>query len=248
MKTVRWFIVFAVIALMLSVGAFSAGAAGTGPTDAPYVDNATKLVEPNGTAWYRFEYAGDHSQINIELPNAIVSGIDRGLGFEVYAPSQMDEWWKNDGIGAGSYKGNDLLWSGNSHEAGTWWIKVTNSKPTQVPFELSVSGDKVSFVPATVPAAVVGLPSAAPVVENAIPDKAAFVKPDELVIPGTTTAWYRFPYDGGHDQIMLTVPNGADEHLKVYILTPEQVKEWWSATPVGAATPKDGDLLWSGNA
>ena len=52
----------------------------------------------------------------------------------------------------------------------------------------------------------------------------------------------------GAERNMLKVANGADEHLRVYILTPEQVKEWWSATPVGAATPKDGDLLWSGNA
>jgi len=248
MKTLRWFIVFAVLALMLGVGVISATAAGTDPTGAPYVDNTTQFVEPNGTAWYRFEYTGDHSQINIELPNAIRSGVDQGLAFEVYAPSQMNEWWRNDGVGAGSHRGDDLVWSGNSHEAGTWWIKVMNTKPTGMPFELVVSGEKVSFAPASEPVTAVTLPSAAALIENAVPDKAMFVRADEQIIPGNTTAWYRFPYDGGHDQIMLKVPNGADEHLQVYILTPEQVKEWWSATPVGAATPKDGDLLWSGNA
>ena len=35
MKTYRWFIVFAVLALVLSVSAFSVGAAGTDPTGAP---------------------------------------------------------------------------------------------------------------------------------------------------------------------------------------------------------------------
>ena len=212
------------------------------------MDNTTKVVEPNGTAWYRFEYTGDHSQIDIELPDAILSGVERGLAFEVYAPSQMQEWWKYDGVGAGSPKGDDLVWSGNSHEPGTWWIKVMNTKPTEMPFNLIVSGDKVSFGPPTEPVTAVTLPSAGALIENAVPDMAMVVKANEQVIPGNTTAWYRFPYQGGHDQIMLKIPNGADKDLGVYILTPEQVKEWWSATPVGAATPKDGDLLWSGNA
>jgi hypothetical protein len=247
MKTLRWFIVFAVLALMLSVGAFAAGAAGTDPTGAPYVDNTTKVVGPNGSAWYRFEYTGDHSQINIKLMDAILSDVDRGLSFEVYTPSQIKDWWKNDGIGAGSLQGHDLIWSGNSHESGTWWIKVNNIKPIEMPFELIVTGDKVSFAPPTQPVTAVTLPSAGALVENAVPDKAMVVNADARVIPGETTVWYRFPYGGGHDQINLNVLNGADENLRVYVLTPEQVKTWWSANPVGQATPKDGDLLWSGN-
>jgi len=248
MKGLRWFIVFAALALMLSVGAFSVGAAGTDPTGAPYLDNTTKVVGPNGTVWYRFEYAGDHSQINIKLLNAIRDGVDRGLSFKVFTPSQMSEWWKNDGIGAGNPKGDDLIWTGNAHEAGTWWIQVKNTNPTDVPFNLAVTGDKVSFAPPTEPVTAVTLPSAAALVENAVPDKAMPVTAGPNVIPAGTTAWYRFPYSGGHDQITLDVPNGADENLRVSVLTPEQVKSWWNATPVGQATPKDGDLHWTGNA
>jgi hypothetical protein len=248
MKTYRWFIVFAVLALMLSLSAFSVGAAATDTTGAPYVDNTTPVVGPNGTVWYRFEYTGDHSQINIKLVDAIRDSVDRGLSFEVYTPSQIKEWWKNDGIGAGNPKGDDLIWTGNAHEAGTWWIKVNNTKPTEMPFDLIVSGEKVSFAPPTAPVAEVTLPSAKALVENAVPDLAVPVKADAQVLPAGATAWYRFPYSGAHDQITLNVPNGADENLRVYVLTPEQVETWWNSTPVGQATPKDGNLLWSGNA
>lgn len=247
MKSYRWFILLVALALMLSVGAFSAGAAGTDPTGAPYVDNTSHVVGPNGTVWYRFEYAGDHSQINIKLPDAILSDVDRGLSFEVYAPSQMKEWWKTDGIGAGSLREHDLIWSGNSHEPGTWWIKVNNTKPTDVPFELLVTGNKVSFSTPTQPVTAVTLPSAGALIENAVPDRAMDVKADEQVVPGKTTAWYRFAYGGEHDQIILKVPNGADENLRVEILTPDQVKKWWNVSPVGQATPDNGDLIWSGN-
>jgi hypothetical protein len=247
MKTLRWFIVFAVLALMLGVGAFAAGAAGTDPTGAPYVDNTSHVLGPNGSAWYRFQYTGDHSDITITLPDAILSDIDRGLSFEVFAPSQMKEWWTEDGIGAGSLRGHDLVWRGSSHEAGTWWIKVNNTKASEVPFQLMVEGDKVSFSPAAEPVTAVTLPLAAELFEGAVPDKALPVKLDAQAIPAKTTLWYRFPYSGEHDQIILKVPDGADENLRVEILTPEQAKEYWNVTPVGRGMPDSGDLIWSGN-
>jgi hypothetical protein len=248
MNALRWFIVLAGLALMLSVGALAAGAAGTDPTGAPYVDNTTHVVRPNDSVWYRFEYTGDHSQINIKLVDALRDGVSRGLSFQVYPPSLMQEWWKNDGIGAGSPKDNDLSWSGNSNESGTWWVKVENANPTEMPFDLVVTGDKVSFSPPTQPVTQVTLPPAAALIGNVVPDMALPLPGDTQTIPAQSTAWYRFPYDGSHDQILLTVPNGADEDLQVSVLTPEQVKTWWNAKPVGRATPHDSDLIWSGNA
>lgn len=247
MKTLRWFMMLMVIALMLSVGVISASAAGSDPTGAPYVDNTTKVVGPNSNVWYRFEYGGDHSQITIKLPDAILSGINRGLLFEVYAPSQMNEWWTKDGIGAGSLRGDDLIWSGNSHEGGTWWIKVINTKTSEVPFNLIVTGEEVSFSSPTQPVTAFTLPEVPALVENAVPDKALAVGVDAQAIPGGATAWYQFPYYEEHDQVILKVLNGSDEHLRVSIFTPSQVKKWWDVTPIGQGMPKNGDLIWSGN-
>jgi len=160
----------------------------------------------------------------------------------------MQEWWKQDGIGAGSPKGNDLLWTGNAHEGGTWWIKVTNTNPSEKQFNLAVAGDKVSFVQPSQPANVVTEPSVVAGLENANPNAAEIIDSSWKVIPAGTTLWYRFPYNGGHDQAILTVPDGGKNLLRVHVHTPEQMKNWWNATPVGQATPKDNDLVWSGNA
>jgi len=247
MKHLRWLLVLAVLALVLSVGAFSASAAGSDPTGAPYVENGVHSIGANTSTWYRFEYPGDHSQMTVQLIDAIHDGVDHGLAFQVYAPSQMQEWWNHDGIGAGNPKGNDLIWTGNAHESGTWWIKVANTNPSETQFNLAVAGDKVTFVEPSQPTNAVTEPSiTAP--ENADPNRALVVEPSWQVIPANSTLWYRFPYGGTRDQAILTIPDGGKNLLRVHVHTPEQMKSWWNATPVGQATPKDDDLVWSGNA
>jgi hypothetical protein len=248
MKVSRLLLVVTVLALMLSVGVLSAAAAGTDPVGAPYVENGIHSINGNTSDWYRFEYAGDHSQMMVKLVNARYNGMDHGLAFQVYAPSQMQDWWKHNGVGAGNPKGNDLIWTGNSHENGTWWIKVTNNNPTNTQFNFAVTGDKVSFAPPSQPAKA-GIQSAAVTgPANADPNLALAVDSNWKEIPAETTLWYRFPYGGGHDQAILTIPDGAKNNLRIHIHTPEQMKNWWSVTPVGQATPKDDDLVWSGSA
>src|SRR5690349_16034454 len=119
MKAFRWVVLFAVLALALSVGVAAVSAAGTGPVGAPYVDSASHLLNANSDTWYRFEYDGTHSQVTVRL----VDAQDSGLAFEVYPPTQMPEWWKYEGIGMGSAHAQDLLWTGNSHEGGTWYVR-----------------------------------------------------------------------------------------------------------------------------
>jgi hypothetical protein len=244
MKTIRWFLVLAVLALGLSVSAAAVSAAGSDPVGAPFADNTTHTIGANTTTWYRFHYTGDHSQITIKL----VDAKDQGLAFQVYAPSQMEEWWKNDGIGAGSVKDHDLLWTGNAHEDGFWYVKVENRNLAPMPFQLIVTGEKVSFGTPTFSTSEAALPQFASSLDNADPNKAVIVDSNWRSIPAKTTLWYRFAYSGTHDQAILKVLDGGKNQLRVHVHTPEQMKTWWNVNPVGQATPHGDDLMWNGSA
>lgn len=241
MKILRWFIPLAALLLMLSVGAVAVSGAGTGPVGAPYVDNGVHTVIADSTTWYRFEYAGNHSQITIVL----VDAKDKGLAFQVYPPTLLDEWWKHDGIGMGSPKDNDLLWTGNAHEAGTWYVKVTNTNPAPVSFQLLVSGSKVSF--SSILPAITSLSPTTPSLDNVDPNNALLADATARVIPAKTTLWYRFYYVGDHSQVFITLPNGADNKLRFHVHTPSEMATWWNVTPVGQSSIRDKDLVWNGN-
>lgn len=241
MKTIRWLVVFSVFALLLSLAAIGVSAAGTGPVGAPYVDNGTHVLAADSTVWYRFEYPGNHSQIMIKLLDA----KDKGLGFQVYPPTMMSDWWKHDGIGAGSLNGSDLLWTGNSHEPGAWYVQVTNPNPAPTAYALQVTGKDVSFgqnAPVVAPIQA----QAAPALANQDPNNAVIVDSAARLIPGNTTLWYRFQNPGTPTQQILTVPDGAKNNLRVHIHTPEQMKSWWNVEPIGQATKHGDDLIWSG--
>jgi len=244
MKILRWVIVLAVFTLALSISAGSVTAAGSSPVGAPYVDNGTHTIPAKASTWYRFEYDGSHSQILVRL----VDAKDRGLRFQIFAPTQMGDWWNQDPVGAGNVQNNDLIWSGNSHEGGAWYVQVINDNPAPMPFQLTVTGEDVSFLPTLPvkqesPNAVVVSP------ENIDPNKAFFVDPAAKVIPGNTTLWYRFAYDGTRDQVILKIPNGWENNLRFEIHTPSQMTRWWDSSikPIGQGSPSDKDLVWSGN-
>jgi hypothetical protein len=241
MNTLRWVIGITLVALLLAFGAV-ASAAGTEPGGAPYVDNAPHSIAANDTLWYRFEYDGSHSQILIRL----VNGKEDGLRFEVFTPAQMEEWWKHDGIGMGSPQGDDLVWSGNANEAGTWYIKLMNDRALPASFELNVTGDDVSFAPpASVPAQAPKV--VVPAAENVVPEKAFFVDAAAQVIPANTSLWYRFPYDGTRDQVILKIPRGWENHLRMhsYPITDDQVVGLGDKTRRSRDTPGQGlDLEW----
>jgi hypothetical protein len=242
MNILRWFIPALVIGLLLGAGASVVSADISSPTGAAYVDNATHMIPPDSSTWSRFEYAGDNSQILVLLPD----GKNSGLGFEVFTPAEMQRWWETDPVGVGAVHRNDLVWTGNANERGTWFILVTNKNAAPVPYKLVVTGDGVAF--AAPPVNSGQAPSAlVETTENAVPEKALIVSPAQQVIPAGRTMWYRFPYDGTRDQATITIPNGADNNLRVHVHTPEQIEQWWDVSPIGQATPKGPDLVWSGN-
>jgi hypothetical protein len=162
----------------------------------------------------------------------------------------MQRWWERDPIGAGSPHGNDLIWTGNANERGTWYVLVTNRNTTPTTYTLDVAGSGVSLQPPAITSAPAPSALVSPVgspIENAVPEKALLVSSTEQVIPAGATMWYRFPYDGSRDQATITIPNGADNGLRAHVHTPQQIKQWWDVSPIGQATPKGADLVWSGN-
>lgn len=241
MKTFRWLVPVLALLLLLSVGAGAVWAAGTSPVGAPFVDNATHELGPNTTTWYRFDYAGNHSQITITL----VGAKDKGLAFQVYPPTFMADWWKHDGVGAGNPKDNDLLWTGNAHEAGIWYIKVINKNPAPVSYQLVVKGDYVTFS-ALLPSISTINPTTVSL-DNVDPNKALPADSTARVIPAKTTLWYRFFYSGDHSQVKVLLPNGADNRLRFHVHTPTQMLSWWNKSPVGQSNNQGGDLVWNGN-
>lgn len=246
MKMLRWLVPLALIALVLSVGAAAVSAATGTPVGAPYVDNSTHSIAPSTSTWYRFEYAGDHSQVTVSLVNAKGTGV----GFEVYTPTQMNKWWDTDPIGVGSPQDNDLVWNGNSHEGGTWSILVINKNPGTTTYQLVVNGKGVTFAPPTVtqpvPAPVVPQPSVSPST-NALPTQARAVDASPQVILPNSTLWYTFYNDGTRDQMIITLVNGSDEHLRMHIHTPSQIVTWWDTDPIGQGNKKGADLIWNGS-
>ncbi len=210
-----------------------------------FLADATPRVIPAKTAlWYRFFYAGDHSQVNVRMPQ----GAENRLRFHVHTPTQMTKWWDILPVGQNSIQDNDLVWNGNSHEGGWWYIEVLNDNPNAVGFMLNVAGTGVFFAAPTLVADTAVLPKLGTSLENADPNKAFDVNSTWQVIPAKTTLWYRFAYTGSHDQAILKVLDGSKNLLHVHVHTPQQMKTWWDVNPVGQATPHGDDLVWNGNA
>jgi hypothetical protein len=115
-------------------------------------------------------------------------------------------------------------------------------------FTLQVTGDGVSLTPPIViqpqaPSAVVSP------LENVEPAKAHVLDGSARVIPAATTLWYRFANDGTRDQVVLKIPKGWENQLRMHIHPPSQISKWWSSEvrPVGQGTPRNEDLIWSGS-
>ncbi len=164
-KTLRLgVIVLTVLALLLSVSVLTAAAAnGTNdsPTAAVAPDNQTHTIPANSSMWYRFDYAGDKSQITVTL----VNGNNTGLQFEVFTPAQIGDWADETPIGRGTAQSincntgapglsgaclsNDLIWTGRFNASGTYYVAVMNNTASSQAFQLSIVGDGVALASQT---------------------------------------------------------------------------------------------------
>ncbi len=252
MKTFRLTLVLlTMLALVIILGASTVAAAGT-PVGAPYVDAKTTTIAGNTSQWYLFNYVGDHSQMTITLPR----GAANNQTFAVYTPEQVASWWDAEPLGRGAARGDDLVWTGNSHVNGTYAIKVTNGNVYPISFQLQVVGDGVSFgtaggVAGPAAPAPIAQPAAAPATfgpTNRDPGQALALPVQGQGIPPNTSLWYNFGFSGGDDALTkITLTNGAYNNLQFEIYSPGQMAKWWEAEPVGRGAASGDDLFWAGD-
>jgi TolB protein len=141
--------------------AWAAAGGGTGPGDALVPVSDWTRLEPDDSVWYAFHYAGDGSEIQIQL------GVEpeKGAGFALWTPEAMRDWGLGlevNPIGRGSPDrsvGGDQLWTGRFTTPGTYFVVVehTGDQPWPSYYKLQVRGSGVSF----------GTPAPAPVDEPA---------------------------------------------------------------------------------
>ncbi len=158
MNKFRFVLAVAGLVCLLSSSVLMASAAPVGPTNndpfaAPFIDNAPHNLTGNSFAWYRVDYAGNDTLLTLSLVNANNSG----LGFEVFTPSQLNDWWEIAPLGRGTAQqvicntgrpadngacqSNDLSWTTRSKFGETFYVLVTNNNKTAMDYQLMAIGD-----------------------------------------------------------------------------------------------------------
>jgi hypothetical protein len=126
------------------------------PDHANPLDNRVHAIAAQSSRWYRFNYAGDRSQITITLLYAAYSG----LAFNVYTPAQISDWWEAKPIGRGTVEildcetmepapyghcqSNYLSWAGKFNAPGTYYVKLINYNATPMTAQFTIEGTGVS--------------------------------------------------------------------------------------------------------
>jgi hypothetical protein len=264
-KTIRLLmLLLAGLAIALSASALPAAAApgNTFPGGSAYVDNQSHSISPDASLWYRFDYAGDRSAITLTL----VNGTNSGVGFNVFTPAQIGDWWDEPPVGRGTAQAlscntgmpenggacadTSLTWVGNFPENGTYYVKVVNNNSGALTFQLTIAGSGVNVAPqmsapSTSAAQPIGTGTAAPngtavmtlpAGSNIDPGHAAVMDNNSHSIPGSTAMWYRFDYVVNHSDVTITMPNGKNSGLGFNVFTSSQTGDWWDEQPVGRGT------------
>lgn len=150
MKIVRpmlvMLITLGVLAGLGTMPALAQEPVGTSPASAVYIDNVSHTIEGKSTRYFRFEYGGDNSPIEIRLWN----GADRNLAFNVYTPEQINEstWWLLPPIGRGTrFEQADLAWVGKFYAPGTYYVEVQNFGDQAQEYTLTIQGPNVRLCP-----------------------------------------------------------------------------------------------------
>ncbi|MFC2023863.1 DPP IV N-terminal domain-containing protein, partial [Chloroflexota bacterium] len=123
-------------------------AGGTGFDDALKLPNDWKTIGSGVSRTYRFHYAGDGSQLVIQVEAEPQDGVT----FELWTPENLREWaagQKVEPVGRGAADPNlgpGLWWTGSFTTPGTYYVIVEHSGTRQAPnyYNLQVSGSGVS--------------------------------------------------------------------------------------------------------
>ncbi len=127
-------------------------AAGEEPATALSPDGTLRTLAANAETWFRFDYGGSHSPLQIELTDSGLADIR----FSLHTPEQLADWRRGlalKAIGqiarAGGVPNDNLRWAGHFQAAGTYYIVVRNLMNITVSYRLVVSGPTISSSPNT---------------------------------------------------------------------------------------------------
>ena len=132
---------------------FAAEAPGAGPELAFTVPAGTFSIPGGGELWFAFNYAGDGSQINVDMNgNFLWPGHGRpATQFTVWTPLNVQARSMNQAVtptgasAVNSYTGKpDQVWTGNFNWRGTYYVVVDQNAPTPNIIQLTVTGSGVS--------------------------------------------------------------------------------------------------------
>lgn len=121
------------------VSAVPAAPRGDSPGAAISADGTTHVIPPGSSQWYRLADSPNPLALEVWLD----AGGNRGIGFGVFGPDQMNPYSPDHPVGRGTYSrnsGHDLNWSGQYLVPGTWYAVVTNS--TGAPVNITVGTDQ----------------------------------------------------------------------------------------------------------
>lgn len=185
-------VVVGAFALMANVRVADASdPAASQPATAAYISGLPQSIPANSSVWYKFDYAGDKSQVTVLMPN----GANTLTEFNVFTPEQAQSWWDketkpvgrgtayaiNCDTGEENYMGectsNDLKWVGQFNFPGTFYVQVVNFNTGTANFTLTVNGTGVHVAPPPAPA-----PPA--------PVKPAVVHAPQPMLPVTGGVWW----------------------------------------------------------
>ena len=135
----------AVVAVAQTTTAPAAASSGATPEQSFAIPAYSVPIAQGASVWHKFEYAGDKSSILVWLDAQGQSG----LAFSVWTPEevhQMEMGQSVSAVGSGSANSNapgDLSWAGNFPQAGSYYVKVTNTSSVAMTYSLNIKGSGV---------------------------------------------------------------------------------------------------------
>ncbi len=138
----------ALVASLLLLGArpASAVAAGAGPDTALAPNGGWTPLAVGQRVWYAFQYAGDNSQILVDM----AADPGNGATFSVWSPANLTAWAAGQGehpVGHGasdSYvNGGDTVWQGSFNTPGTYYVVVDQPRATPAGGLVNVIGSGI---------------------------------------------------------------------------------------------------------
>jgi hypothetical protein len=127
-----------------------AGAAqmqGTDPGSAGPIPSGGQTLGVGEQRWYKFQYAGDNSEIQIQMN----TNPGASAGFSVWTEQNIRNWQQGGAeqpVGRGAPnedRGGDLFWSGSFNTAGPVYVRVEQMGAVPANYGLTVKGTGVTL-------------------------------------------------------------------------------------------------------